>query len=301
MKSNIVSKSKYSDLFDQLNLPGLILEAQSLAVVEHNIIAGEFFGNEEVKSLVLSSLVSEDQQKPFQQILRKVRRSLYSQSFDVEPVIKSKKRYLQLHICSMEVEGEMFIQVIIQDQTELVEAKKEVEALSITDAMTGMFNFRYFKQNLEKDFERSRRHNEDLSIILMDVDNFKHYNDNNGHPAGDKLLKELGDILKKSVRTTDVACRYGGEEFVIICPHTNAESAKILAERVRKNIESHPFDFAQNQPLGMVSVSIGISSVKEHALQSTEEMKESADSALYEAKRNGRNQVKIFLPLKKAV
>lgn len=295
--SSITARAKYTDLFEQLSLPGLILDIQTLQVQAANLQAEQMFDN--VSKLYLDELVEKDRMKDFQKALRKAKRNLFSQAFEISPIVKGKQKYLVLNICTMEVDKEEFIQVIIQDQTELIEAKRAVEELSITDAMTGLHNFRYFKLNLEQNFERSRRHTEDLSLILMDVDNFKHYNDRNGHPAGDKLLKELGEILKSSARTTDIVCRYGGEEFVILCPHTNAAEALILAERVREAVEKQPFDHAEHQPLGKVSLSLGISSAREHLISDVESMKNSADQALYEAKHGGRNQAKVYSPLKK--
>jgi diguanylate cyclase (GGDEF)-like protein len=281
-------------------MPVLLLDFDSLKVLKANGAAEQFFEN--IESLEIDSLVSESERRGYEQFIRKIKRSYYSISFEISPLIKQKQKYLRLDACKIELnEDKTIIQMIINDQTELIEAKKKVEELSITDEMTGLYNHRYFKHNLQKELERAQRHKEDLTLLLFDVDKFKHYNDTNGHPQGDKLLSELGLMIKNTVRDTDIACRYGGEEFAIICPHTKAQDAFILAERLREKIQNHPFNHREKQPLGFVSVSIGISSL-EHNISSMEDFKEKVDLALYDAKHRGRNQSVIFYPelLKKA-
>ncbi|MBI3534500.1 MAG: GGDEF domain-containing protein [Deltaproteobacteria bacterium] len=139
--------------------------------------------------------------------------------------------------------------------------------------------------------------NQKLILIFCDVDNFKHYNDRNGHPAGDEVLKGVAEVLRTNPRNTDFAARYGGEEFVVLCPQTPLESALVLAERIRENIANKPFPFMEFQPLKKISISIGVATYPFDGKTSDEVLK-SADEALYNSKTNGRNQVTSSYQLK---
>jgi len=129
-----------------------------------------------------------------------------------------------------------------------------------------------------------------LSVFLFDIDNFKNYNDTNGHLAGDKLLQQLAGLVNESVRKDDVFGRFGGEEFLLILPHTSANQALAAAEKIRALLASYPFAFAEKQPLGVISVSGGVAEYPLHGLDAAG-LLHAADEALYEAKRSGRNRV----------
>jgi len=129
-----------------------------------------------------------------------------------------------------------------------------------------------------------------LSVFLFDIDNFKNYNDTNGHLAGDKLLQELAGLVNEAVRKDDIFGRFGGEEFLLIMPHTNAQQALFAAEKIRVLLASHPFAFAAKQPLRMISISGGVAEYPLHGLDAAG-LLHAADEALYEAKRGGRNRV----------
>jgi diguanylate cyclase (GGDEF)-like protein len=129
-----------------------------------------------------------------------------------------------------------------------------------------------------------------LSVFLFDIDNFKNYNDTNGHLAGDRLLAELAALVLESVRKDDVFGRFGGEEFLLVMPHTSALQALAAAEKVRRLLAGHAFPFADRQPLGCLSVSGGVASYPTHGLDAAA-LLSAADAALYEAKRQGRNRV----------
>jgi len=167
---------------------------------------------------------------------------------------------------------------------------QETKMMAITDGLTGLYNHRFFRERLEVEIERTRRHNHSLSLIILDVDHFKHYNDTHGHPQGDELLRELADLLQKSIRKADLACRYGGEEFAIILPETTKGTALALAERIRKAIADHPFPFRETQPLGAITVSMGVSTYPVDEKEIDKLIKK-ADDALYRAKDTGRNRV----------
>lgn len=153
---------------------------------------------------------------------------------------------------------------------------------SLIDSLTGLHNRRYFDDCLRRETQTSSRYRSLLSLMLLDVDHFKRYNDNYGHVEGDKVLRKIGDIIKKSTRQIDIGCRYGGEEFVVILPQSCIEDASVVAERIRKSVEVQTADLNNG-----VTVSAGISQYKEN--QKISEFISNSDTALYQAKENGRN------------
>lgn len=170
---------------------------------------------------------------------------------------------------------------------------EEVEQLSYTDGMTDLHNFRYFELRLREEIVRHKRTKNGLSLLILDVDKFKNYNDTMGHPAGDEVLRKLSKILKETIRENDIAARYGGEEFAVILPDVHKEGAQVLAERIRENVEKTYFDHEEVQPSGKITVSIGVASLPEDANE-YKELVNCADNALYEAKNSGRNRVLVY-------
>ncbi len=173
------------------------------------------------------------------------------------------------------------------DRASLKEKAGEFEQLSVTDGLTGLLNRRYLEERLDEEIKRSSRHRFPMSVLMLDVDDFKSYNDSFGHQAGDSALKIAADVIRESLRDEDVAARYGGEEFSVMLPHTSSEEASAIAERIRSRFETTEFPFRQ------VTISIGIASYSLE-LQTAVELIRAADNALYEAKRSGRNLVKLF-------
>lgn len=167
----------------------------------------------------------------------------------------------------------------------------EVEFLSVTDGLTGLYNRRYFEYNIEREFLRAKRYQNDLSLAILDIDFFKSVNDTYGHQYGDYVLREVAKLLKDSFRKTDMLYRYGGEELVIIMPETTLENAAIPAERLREKIARH--EFIYNGIKTRSTVSIGISTMKNN-FDNQKEIVQSADIALYNAKESGRNRVVIY-------
>jgi diguanylate cyclase (GGDEF)-like protein len=151
--------------------------------------------------------------------------------------------------------------------------------LAVRDGLTGLFNRRYFNELIVVEVNRLKRSPASVSLLMLDIDNFKNYNDAQGHPAGDVLLKDAAKVFKNSVRPSDVVCRYGGEEFIIILSQTDKMAAKIVAERLRVQVELYL----------PTTVSIGIASIPEDA-QEVSALIEKADSALYQAKKSGKNK-----------
>ncbi|MEL7451233.1 MAG: diguanylate cyclase [Pseudomonadota bacterium] len=161
----------------------------------------------------------------------------------------------------------------------------ELQRESVTDALTGLFNRRSFDEKIKEEFLRSQRYGQPLSIMLIDADNFKEYNDKYGHNYGDVALRAIADELSNTARQIDRVCRYGGEEFVILMPSTNREEAQTVAERQRKHIE------AMKLPKGSITISVGLATFTDGSFHSITEFVEAADKALYAAKRRGRNRV----------
>lgn len=152
-----------------------------------------------------------------------------------------------------------------------------------TDGLTGLYNSRYFYEELEEELERSRRYDHTCSVVILDLDNFKRYNDRYGHLAGDDLLRELAGILQEEVRETDVVARYGGEEFTIILPETDGAQAYQLAERLRATIRAHEFVVRDAQQVGRITISAGVATYPNHA-DEPEALVQMADMALLRAK-----------------
>ncbi|MFQ5631433.1 MAG: diguanylate cyclase [bacterium] len=176
-----------------------------------------------------------------------------------------------------------------------VDLVERLEMQSSTDSLTQLANRRAFENYLQKEIARAERSNLEFSIVMIDIDHFKHYNDRNGHIAGDKLLRQFADVLRKSVRTSDIAARYGGEEFVIILVGVDSQGATAFCHRLRETILHHSFPFGENQTMGFVSASIGLSSFPKHGRDAVTIVAQ-ADEALYNAKASGRNKVCVYPP-----
>ena len=170
-----------------------------------------------------------------------------------------------------------------------------LETENITDPLTKVYNRRYVDCRLEEEVARSKRYSLKLSVMVLDVDHFKHINDTYGHPAGDIALSVLGSLLRASFRDLDVVARYGGEEFLMICTNTPIDGAELVAERLRQLIELHQFEITdgsgEKQTI-QISVSIGLACLVA-SVDSKEKLIQAADRALYRAKREGRNRVII--------
>ncbi len=175
---------------------------------------------------------------------------------------------------------------------QLQSANQKLEQLARTDALTGLPNRRHLKETLAFYFELARRGGRSLAFAMIDVDNFKNYNDSHGHPAGDLVLQELAQILRQRVRQTDIPCRYGGEEFAILFLDTELKQAATVAEALRKRVAYNEFAHGNEQPLGCLSISIGIAELQPD-MQDPTDLVERADKALYRAKEEGRNRVGI--------
>ena len=186
------------------------------------------------------------------------------------------------------------LEIILQELKILMRIKwlySETKYLAITDGLTGLYNRRYFQQMLDKEFARSKRYKNPLSLAFFDIDHFKSINDNYGHQFGDKVIAEISKIIRNSLRKTDYVARYGGEEIVLILPETPIGQTMIPIERIRIKIQEHGF-VCEEKPV-QVTVSCGLAGI-EPDVSTYEELISRADKALYESKKNGRNQTTIY-------
>jgi diguanylate cyclase (GGDEF)-like protein len=175
----------------------------------------------------------------------------------------------------------------LQQKAREVDFYKE---LSRTDGLTQLYNHKFFHQLLATEIARARRYGGEISLLMVDVDHFKTYNDSNGHPMGDAALQKVAWILSETSRDVDSVARYGGEEFAIIAPETPKRGAMELAERLRKKVENADFENSHVMPGGKFTVSIGVAAYPEDA-STKSELIEKADQSLYQAKASGRNAV----------
>jgi len=176
--------------------------------------------------------------------------------------------------------------VALINQAMLEEAKDKAN----TDSLTGLNNRHYLQHIAQTFVEKALRENTPISIFLFDIDNFKHYNDTNGHDEGDKLLIELSDLVRSVTRKNSVIIRYGGEEFLIMLSAISKEEASVYAERFRERVSSHPFPHREKQPLGCISISGGIASFPIDG-ETIFKVIQHADKTLYQAKSEGKNRV----------
>jgi diguanylate cyclase (GGDEF)-like protein len=171
----------------------------------------------------------------------------------------------------------------------LVASWNRAHHLSMRDPLTGLYNRRYLDETMARELPRARRLGESTGVILIDLDEFKRLNDTFGHDAGDNVLERVGDLLRSATRNSDIACRFGGEEFAVILPNATLQVARNRAEAIRSALEALKLDFG-GRSLGSLTLSAGVASLPPHG-QSWSDVLQQADRALYVAKQAGRNRV----------
>lgn len=212
-------------------------------------------------------------------------------------VLKNQLDYILLKQEDSSV-AETLREASFQQAILIADLRKKEEALKklvITDGLTGLYNHRHFQQRLRDECDRARRYSYKLSLVMIDIDNFKHYNDTHGHPAGDKVLLQVAEILSDKARQSDIVARYGGEEFVILC-HSSLADTVGVAERLRLDIEEAEFWGQEKQPLlagqgrGSLTICLGVAAFSS-SMKEPGDLVELADKKLYQAKKEGRNRV----------
>jgi diguanylate cyclase (GGDEF)-like protein len=179
------------------------------------------------------------------------------------------------------------------ERVQLYQRSKEMEQVLITDHLTGLLNRRYLFERVTEEVTRAARHNHTISLMMIDVDDFKFYNDKNGHLAGDDALRSLAALFRDTVRNIDFVARYGGEEFTVVLPQTSKNEAIVIGDRLRKEVEKFYFPYEEDQPLGNFTISIGLATYPEDA-NDVKELIGAADKALYRAKGSGKNRLSLF-------
>jgi diguanylate cyclase (GGDEF)-like protein len=173
------------------------------------------------------------------------------------------------------------------------ERASEFQLMSITDPLTALPNRRYLEERLTEELNRSKRYDYSMSFLMIDIDDFKAYNDNNGHQAGDLAIQITAHCLKATLRSADVASRYGGEEFCILLPQTSIAEAVVIADRVRQRVATTHYPHGKLQPLARVTVSIGVSTYSS-MVNTAETIIAAADRALYKAKHLGKDRTEFY-------
>lgn len=308
-RSGPAAKAAYRDLFLRSMDSILLVSTETAEIIEANEASSNIFGLslEQIEGSPVYDYCHPDCLGEFRKMLRIAARRYHPRTFEIKLQVGEPRRLIISEVAAspLQLQDETeVLQLIVRDITEqkeaerkiadyiqqIEEANKKLEELAITDGMTGLVNFREFIRLLEAEHQLAARYHSAYAIIFTDVDNFKEYNDRHGHPAGDELLKAYAKILKSSVRGTDTAVRYGGEEFVILCPHTDVDSACVVAERIRSELAAADISHADEQPLGCASVSIGVTAYPENGGVWQAVLNE-ADKALYKAKKAGRNRI----------
>jgi diguanylate cyclase (GGDEF)-like protein len=179
--------------------------------------------------------------------------------------------------------------------TKLDEAYELIRSQAVTDDLTGIPNRRSFLDRVLTEFNRSRRNKYSLSIIMIDIDHFKSYNDTYGHERGDECLKKVALAIQKTIRRpSDFCARYGGEEFIIVLPYTTQEGAMFIAEEIRAAVKNLEIHHEKSSPAGIVSISLGVATADNALSISCEDLIRQSDKALYLAKEKGRNRVEVY-------
>jgi len=206
---------------------------------------------------------------------------------DLEVVVDAAKRAIA-NLSAIR-EQQYLLNTLSRQNQELGTLNKKFRELAIRDGLTGLFNHRHGEDRLADEVDRARKFNRNLSLLFIDLDNFKFFNDKHGHLAGDEVLHSLGKLMSGATRDSDTLARWGGEEFIIIAPETNEQQACQLAETIRKLVAAYAFPHADQQPLGHVSLSIGVATMSD-GIANAEQLLKLADKAVYRAKESGRDR-----------
>ncbi len=190
----------------------------------------------------------------------------------------------------LEWQTEHLIDMLKQKTEQLEQSNAQLKSLATRDSLTGLYNHRYFQESLTAELNRARRYQRPFSLLFIDLDYFKTFNDTNGHLEGDKLLITLSNLFLRSFRKTDIVCRYGGDEFAVILPEESNKNARMIAAKLHAQVAEHPFEGREVMPQSRVTISIGIATYPDNETDA-ESLLKHADQIMYEAKKN-RGQFK---------
>jgi diguanylate cyclase (GGDEF)-like protein len=255
--------------------------------------------------------ITEEEKEKFGQFISESKNFIYSRLFFeytqieiddksarifLKNVLKNKQKMEK--VLGIELDFRVaFLDYLIRNISKITEASepriiedkifKNLNQLIVKDELTGLFNYRHYESELVKEFARAARHNQAFSLVIMDIDDFKLYNDTFGHLEGNNILKRIAHIILYTVRISDIPCRYGGEEFALILPHTDKEGAFILSEKIRQAIEKESFKTK-------VTVSGGVAEFPGDTDKTDRTLFNFADKALYHSKEKGKNLITRF-------
>lgn len=181
-------------------------------------------------------------------------------------------------------------------QEEIIKIQESLKELAIKDEVTGIYNHRFLRECLEREFEKAQRYRQEMAVFMLDIDDFKEVNDRYGHLVGDFVLSELGHLLVRIFRRSDIVARYGGEEFSAILPNTRLKDAYLLGRRVCRTVAQHNFEYKKN--IIQITLSIGATSSAYPRVRKAQDLLRFADRALYTAKKSGKNIICVYPPLK---
>lgn len=284
----------YQGILNDIN-EGIIVFGSDFKILYVNLPAAAFFkkSSTELINQELWSLFTPEYLEGINHILKKIREKYVPPKECI--TIQDEPKIFKITFNS-------FISDVnhgFQGGVMLIEDITDLTTLAITDELTGLYNRKHFYQQLQKEIKRAKRYNSPLSLLIIDIDYFKNYNDIYGHLEGDRVLRKLGETIKASIRAVDSAYRYGGEEFAIILPETKSKSAFDMAERIRKMFGAIKFSpKVSKDKVDRVRKTISIGVAELMPDYSLEELVNYADNAMYEAKRRGRNQTFVHAQLK---
>lgn len=293
-KALVESELKYRTLVEQA-LEGIMIVRDGLIQFVNPTLLNilNYYEKEMVGKDILRFFYPESREL-FSENLKKIIASKSVESpLELRMVPKNEEGiYMEVLLTHMLFEDKPAALVTLRDITERKKAEAELQRLVITDDLTGLFNQRYFYKVITKEIERAERHSRSLSMLFVDIDFFKEFNDKYGHWEGDFVLKTIGDIILRSVRDIDMAFRYGGEEFSVLLPETKYPDAIVVAERIRRTVaqtEFYPFTLDGHPETVTKTVSLGVTEIHPH-----DDMKsfiKRTDNAMYQAKKSGRNKI----------
>ncbi len=279
LKDTLVSRDYYMSLINSL-YEGLIVVSKGGVVVEVNDSLCKLLNRS--RDNLVGRNISEVFPELFSEIESLLKGKELKRSKRLKLVKSGEEKYFLLLISQYK---DLFI-ITVNDITQMVNYEKKLEELSQKDHLTGVFNRRAIEDILTSEIERAHRYGRPLSVVFMDLDNFKQVNDKYGHDVGDLVLKNIAEVVQKELRNTDVFGRWGGEEFLIVMPETGVKGAVKLAERIRRAVENSSF----GQP-ERITASFGVAQLEDE--DTLEALVKRADEALYRAKREGKNRVEM--------
>ncbi|NLZ39615.1 MAG: diguanylate cyclase [Firmicutes bacterium] len=269
------------------NFAGMVVLGPGKRIIDYNKAAENFFAavNITLKNYPIEHVLAGEPK------LLEIFESVDSQDFSL--LIDGEERFFEIDVLPLgdSRDGNTRMLKSIRDVTEERKMQEKLKFLATTDSLSGLYNRAEFMNLAQREFSRAKRNNEELSLLIMDLDNFKTINDTFGHAAGDEVIREMGSMIKSSFRRTDIAGRIGGEEFAVVLKNASLADAKRLAEQFRENIARRKVIFGK-QEIG-VTVSIGVASIRNNndASNNITDILKIADDALYKAKAKGRNCV----------